>query len=111
MIDAKRDSKALESIAPGTREPSVKNMVGVPVTLSLRPSSTTLSVDAVALHDSAPAAGVLPLSIQSSQVFDLSAEHQTFFTLVRESSLRMGYMKVYTVMSLVSAKVLRKRLQ
>ena len=93
FIAASFASNILASIAPGMREPSVKKIVGVPVTLYFLPISNTFSCGELA-HESGAAAGVFPFTIQSSQAFILSLEHQMFLDLMRESSDRMLYIKV-----------------
>ena len=75
------------------REPSVKKIVGVPVTLYFLPISNTFSCG-VLEHESGAATGVFPFTIQSSQAFNLSLEHQMFLDLMRESSDKMLYIKV-----------------
>src|SRR6476661_8100019 len=87
LMEASLASSPLASIAPGMREPSVKKMVGVPVTRSFCPSALILSFGV--LQDSGAAAAALPLSIHSSQALLRSAEHQTFLDFTAESGDRM----------------------
>jgi membrane-bound lytic murein transglycosylase A len=78
-------------IAPGTRLPLAKKIVGVPVTLSLRPSSLSLSI-AVAHEPSL--SGTLPEIINSFQAVAGSFAHSAWRDFVSESGARIGKAKV-----------------
>ena len=58
-----------------------------------------LAKTSVKLAQLSEADGALPFSIQSSQAFKRSLEHQIFFDFTNESSDKIGTMKVYTVAS------------
>src|ERR1700716_1557094 len=92
LREANFPSSPFASIAPGIRVPSVKKIVGVPVTLSFRPSSNILSFGVV--QDSRATGAAFPLSIHSSHALSRSAEHHIFFDLTDESSARMLYINV-----------------
>src|SRR5690554_2583775 len=65
-------SRTSAGIAPLTREPSAKNMAGVPVTSRLRPSAR---LDSMGVSHSATAGCLFP-TIHCFQVAALSSAHQ-----------------------------------
>ncbi len=73
--------------APGTRVPSAKSKVGVPVMRCFLPNSTFASR---AVVSQLAVDGVEPFTIQSFQTLALSLAHQMFLDLVLESSPKMG---------------------
>ena len=82
----KRGLNCSSGKAPLTREPSAKNVVGVPRTISFWPRASSLSSGTSQFA----VAGFLPRSIQSSQVAPGSFEHHTSRTLSLESGDKMG---------------------
>ena len=77
--------------APGTRVPSVKISVGVPVILCFFPNARLRCSAAVS---QLAAAGILSLTIHSCQTLVRSLAHQMLRDFSAESGLRMGYRKV-----------------
>ena len=73
--------------APGTRVPSTKKLVGVPVMRYLRPKAT---LRCSALVSQLALGGVMLRSIQSSNALPGFLAHQMCWDLVVESCPRMG---------------------
>src|SRR5690606_19927252 len=95
-------------MAPGTRVPSEKITVGVPVILYFLLNARLRSSAAVSQLD---LAGFWSRNIQSSQTLFLSLAHQTFLDFSTESALRMGIRKVWIVTSFTFCRSRSKRLQ
>ena len=78
-------------IAPGTRSPSAKKIVGVPVIFNLLANSRFLST-AVVSQSSLPV-GALPSTIQSFHDLERSLAHQIWRDFLSESSDKIGNRK------------------
>src|SRR5205085_4434193 len=83
-------SMSAAAIAPGTREPSVKMSVGVPVILCLRPNSVLRASTLVSQLPSGLTSGSLR-TIQSCQLRPRSLAHHTALDFSTESGPRIGY--------------------
>src|SRR5690625_2464799 len=107
LTDCNFASNLSASNHPLTREPSSKNIAGVPCTPKSSPNSSKPSIGL----SQVTSAGSFSLSIQSDHACAASSAHQTCSAIVRESGAKIGNIKVYTVKLSNSAKVSCKRLQ